>query len=234
MSNSNLYSSPVFDYPLISVSDLTFAYGERHVLNIPDWQLMHGESIFISGESGSGKTTLISLLAGLLKPTSGNISINANDITTMRPNELNKFRANHVGLISQQFNLIPYLSVIDNILLANSFSDHTKKDVRREALQLLGQLELKKEIADQKASQLSVGQQQRVAIVRALINRPLLLLADEPTSALDADNKQSFMTLLKEMTHEINLSLVFISHDASLAPFFSRSMALTELQSHAD
>ena len=233
MSTSNLYSLSSFEYPLISISDLKFGYTEDNVIHIPNWELTHGESIFVTGDSGSGKTTLISLLAGLLKPTSGKIEINAHDLTNMRPKEVNRFRANNVGLISQQFNLIPYLSVIDNILLAHSFSEQRKADIKDEALQMLNQLQLQSDIAERKAYELSVGQQQRVAIVRALINRPILLLADEPTSALDSNAKEKFMGLLKEITQKINLSLVFISHDKSLAPFFAEAITLTQLQANA-
>ena len=233
MSHSNLYSLPSFDYPIISIKDLQFGYSSEPVISIQQWELKHGESVFISGVSGSGKTTFVSLLAGLLKPNKGHIVINAKDLTTMKARAINRFRANHMGLISQQFNLIPYLSVMDNIVLAHSFSEKKKTDIQSDALKLLKKLELHEGIADQKALSLSVGQQQRVAIVRALINRPILLIADEPTSALDPVAKAKFMDLLREITQEINLSLIMISHDESLSPFFNNVVSLTELQSHA-
>ncbi|WP_395375711.1 ABC transporter ATP-binding protein [Marinicella sp. W31] len=233
MSNPNLYSLPSLRYPIVTLQNLKFSYNGRNILSIPHWELMHGESIFISGESGSGKTTLVSILSGLIRPDKGIIEINTRDISVMRPKELNTFRANNIGLISQQFNLIPYLKVIDNILLAHYFSKNKKAEIKTEAITLMDKLHLKEEVAEQKAFELSVGQQQRVAIVRALINRPSLLIADEPTSALDSFAKNRFIDMLNEIMDQINLSLILISHDESLKTHFNRTTTLSKLQSNA-
>lgn len=215
----------------LKVEELEFSYvANKQILNITDWQLMAGESVFLLGPSGCGKSTFLNLLSGLLKPTSGRITINDTEVSSISASQRDKFRAQNIGVVLQQFNLVPYLSVLDNIKLASHFSAKNKiREVEKQATELLIQLQLPKEVLHSKASELSVGQQQRVAIARALINEPKLIIVDEPTSALDADATDAFMQLLLKMTKALSASLLFVSHDKSLSQHFDRIESLPEL-----
>lgn len=215
---------------MVSVKDLKFSYNEQNkVLQVPHWEVSKGDMVFLAGKSGSGKSTFIHLLSGLLEPDQGSIIINNTHLEQLKPAARNRFRANHIGLISQQFNLIPYLSVLENIELAQSFQqDHTNK-LMHEVSTLMEQLELDDAIIHQRADELSVGQQQRVAIIRAIINQPELVLADEPTSALDQDAKASFIQVLRQVVSEHNMTLLFISHDQTLRSHFSTNLNLDEI-----
>lgn len=148
----------------------------------------------------------------------------------MSERQKDKFRANHIGLVFQQFNLIHYLSALDNIRLAKHFANapFRKKDDSR-AKELLHTLGIKDALHNQPASALSTGQQQRVAIARSLINIPELLIVDEPTSALDSQSRDAFMTLLMETVTQHNITLIFVSHDQSLTQYFSRTVALQDI-----
>lgn len=184
--------------------------------------MKEGEKIFISGPSGCGKSTFLSLLAGLLPVQQGKILIQETPIHTLSQSTLDKFRAQHLGVIYQGYNLIPYLSVLDNILLASRFSGLTEEEAKSRANRLLSKLQMI-DLTHKPAEQLSAGQQQRVSIVRALIHSPALILADEPTSALDDENKNSFTEALLEVVSEEKSGLLFVSHDQSLMSHFDRS-----------
>ncbi len=217
---------------IIKIDQLKFSYDEKQtksVVNIPRWDIQKEETVFLSGSSGSGKSTLMHLISGLLKPTLGAICIDEITINQLSSRKMNAFRAEHIGLISQQFNLIPYLSVLDNIKLAHSFNPKRIDHLESKVTSLLQQLHLSKDIINSKASELSVGQQQRVAIARALINSPKLLLADEPTSALDKKAKFSFIQTLNAVVQNNQMTLIFISHDTSLSQYFSKTIYMDEL-----
>ncbi|WP_116366982.1 ABC transporter ATP-binding protein [Parahaliea mediterranea] len=214
---------------IASINNLRFHYAgtDEPLLDIPRWSLAGGEQIFLHGHSGTGKSTLLNLLAGMLLPDTGTIDILGKRISTLSARQRDKWRARHIGVVFQQFNLIPYLSPIDNIRLASHFGG--KADATARAQQLLGSLGIQTVLFQRPAAQLSIGQQQRVAIARALINRPELLLADEPTSALDRTNRDAFLSLLLEQVAHNHTALIFVSHDLNLAKRFSRVEALADL-----
>lgn len=199
------------------------------VLCVPTWRVEPNERIFLQGDSGSGKSTLLGLLAGLRQPTSGDVTVLGTPISTLSGRKRDAFRAKNIGVVFQQFNLIPFLSVLDNILLAAEFAQVSSSAVRARGLELLERVNLDPALSLRKASQLSIGQQQRVAIVRALINSPALLLVDEPTSALDQANKESFLTLLHEVLDDANCAMIFVSHDPSIGELFEQRVAMGAL-----
>lgn len=210
----------------LEISNLMFAYPDQPelpVIDIEYWAVNHGESIFIHGPSGSGKSTLLNLLGGMLLPQKGSVSVAGHRLDAMSDSKRNQFRANHIGFVFQQFNLIPYLTPLENIELAQRFGKaKSSNQSLNEAQNLLTNLSLKPDVWHQASGKLSVGEQQRVAIARALINKPSLLIADEPTSSLDEQNKQGFISLLTSIAAQQNLTLIFVSHDQSLAQYFDR------------
>ena len=217
--------------PALSISDLAFQFDAETgpILRIKSWQVDRGKQVFLQGASGSGKSSLLTLLAGLQVPTMGEVRVLGTTISNLSNHERDRFRALNIGVVFQQFNLIPYLSVMDNILLAAKFGETEGSSVRQRATELLSRVNLKAELFERKSVDLSVGQQQRVAIVRALINYPALLLVDEPTSALDKANRDSFLTLLLEVLAENNCAMVFVSHDSDIGKHFSNRIELSEL-----
>ena len=221
------------DAPAISITDLQFRFktASRPVLSISSWRVERDEQVFLHGESGAGKSTLLALLAGLQVSEPGSVSIMGTDLALLSARRRDRFRALHIGVVFQQFNLIPYLSVIDNVLLAAQFGDRGAPALRRRADELLEAVNLPTSLRDRPAAQLSIGQQQRVAIVRALINTPDLLLIDEPTSALDPANRDAFLDLLFEVVHQNRCAMVFVSHDPTIAERFAHRTALADLNS---
>lgn len=217
--------------PAYSLRDLVFGWGpgEPPVLDIAHLEIARGEKVFLYGPSGSGKTTLLNLLTGIIRPQQGLIQVLGHKFTAMPQRQRDKFRARHIGVIFQQFNLIPYLSLLDNLLLAAHFAGIPKAVRSDRAQQLLSELGLAKELYSSPAHQLSVGQQQRGAVARALIIQPKIIIADEPTSALDSDSRDRFVELLLHSADAVNASVLFVSHDKSLQPWFSRSLDIREL-----
>lgn len=213
----------------ISVHDLKFQYSKSDTaLCCHHWSVQAASQIFLYGDSGSGKSTLLNLLSGILKPTSGAIELAGVDISALSANKLDRFRAQNIGVVFQQFNLIPYLNVIQNVQLAEYFAKRTPSNPK--ALEpMLDSLNLATSILNQKVSNLSVGQKQRVAIMRALINSPKLLLVDEPTSALDASARDGFMQLLLSITEAKQTTLIFVSHDTALRQHFTKHIAVTDI-----
>ena len=193
-----------------------------------------GEFIAFMGPSGSGKTTLLNLLGGLDLPTSGDITIDGDDIPRMSRRKLAAWRSQHVGFIFQMFNLIPYMTVVENVTLPCLFSDRRRQKVRRnsggledEALRLLEHLDIAEpDLLKRPVTELSVGQQQRVAAARALMGSPEILIADEPTSSLDEAHRQAFIRLLFDECRLNKTTLIFVSHDTSLSTLFDRSVRL--------
>lgn len=194
-----------------------------------------GRSVFLHGPSGSGKSTLLGLLAGVLLPGAGRIRLLGTDWASLSGARRDAFRADHVGYIFQQFNLLPYLSVLDNVLLPCRFSRLRRQraeaaaSARAGAEALLQRVGLGTALWTRPAAQLSVGQQQRVAAARALIGQPELVIADEPTSALDAALRDSFMALLLQQCRDAGSTLVFVSHDERLAAQFDETLALAQI-----
>ena len=213
----------------ISLSNIEFHWSKSApaTLRIDKWAVKTGQSAFIYGRSGSGKSTLLNIIAGILEPQHGTITILGQDISRLKPVQRDKFRGRHMGIIFQQFNLIPYLSVLENIQLSQVFSSaaNTQQDIK----QLISQLGLDTSLLERKANQLSVGQQQRVAVARALFHQPEIIIADEPTSALDAETRDEFITLLLEHSKVNNTTVLFVSHDKSLAQYFDTTINLQTL-----
>lgn len=210
----------------IQIQNLKFSYGTTEILNIPQFSIGEGEIVFLNGPSGSGKSTLLELIAGVLQSQSGSLNVCGQNLSEMSSAELDHFRAQNVGYIFQSFNLIPYLSVLENIQLPFLFQ---KTEVNQKDLQeLIKNLGLVKFI-DREVSQLSVGQQQRVAVARALIKKPKLILADEPTSALDYNHRENFLKILFNLCRAQKTSVLFVSHDLTMAQIFDRTVSLSEI-----
>lgn len=223
--------------PLIELHNLRFSWPQQALLlDIAEFSLQPQQRLFLKGPSGSGKTTLLSLLGGVQLPQSGSIKLLGQDLSTLSASARDRFRVDHSGFIFQQFNLLPFLSVLHNVLLPCQFSKlRQRRAITRHgsiddaAQALLLQLGLEDTLHKKLAGELSIGQQQRVAAARALIGQPELVIADEPTSALDADSREAFLQLLFSECAAANASLLFVSHDQSLAPLFDRSLDLTEI-----
>jgi putative ABC transport system ATP-binding protein len=223
--------------PIIEARDIEFAWraGEPLVLAITEFVVPRDQHLFLKGPSGSGKSTLLSLLGGVATAGQGAVRVLGQDLVTLSATRRDRFRADHVGFLFQLFNLVPYLSVLDNVLLPLRFSARRRERAgersgpRAEAERLIAHLGLGPELLARKATELSVGQQQRVAAARALIGRPELVIADEPTSALDADTRALFIDLLRRECREQGSALVFVSHDAALEPLFDRSVSLPDI-----
>lgn len=223
---------------LLELDNLGFAWpGQAELLDIPAFALARGETLFLKGPSGSGKTTLLGLLGGVQRPQRGSVKLLGEDITQMKSARRDHFRVDHTGYIFQQFNLLPFLSVRENVELPCHFSRSRSEratlrhgSVARAAETLLRHLGLgDATLIERRADSLSIGQQQRVAAARALIGQPELVIADEPTSALDSDAREAFLQLLFAECREAGASLLFVSHDQSLAPLFDRSVSLADL-----
>lgn len=228
---------------IVRMDDVQFAWSESAtpVLQIPQFNMRKGERVFLQGPSGSGKTTLLSLIAAVLVPQSGTIVIDGVPLDTLQRGQRDRFRADKIGLVFQQFNLLPFLSVRENIQLPCRFSTHRRQRASQKGLSLNDETDrllqamhlTPSEVTDKAATQLSVGQQQRVAVARALIGQPPLVIADEPTSALDSETRQAFLELLFAEVSSSNCSLLFVSHDASLADAFDRHLDLRTINTAA-
>jgi putative ABC transport system ATP-binding protein len=224
---------------VIEISNLSFAWKKQAqpVLDIPSLQINRGERVFLRGPSGSGKSTLLNLLAGVTLPQSGVLKVLGQDMNALGSAQRDHFRAHHIGFIFQMFNLIPYLSVVENVILPCRFSDKRRHKVlaqadsmEAEAIRLLDHLDMAHdEVLHSPVNELSVGQQQRVAAARALIGAPELVIADEPTSSLDADRRAAFIQLLFRECDNASSTLIFVSHDNSLEGPFQRTIEFHEL-----
>ena len=224
---------PWGDAMLMSCRDLRFGWGKTDVIAMSRFEVARGERVFVCGPSGSGKSTLLSLLAGIAVPREGHIRIEDTVLSSLPSSARDQFRADHMGYIFQQFNLLPYLGVLDNVLLSCAFSSQREQRAggpiaaRLEGLRLLAALGLDDAaVRARRVTQLSVGQQQRVAAARALIGSPALIIADEATSALDTDARDAFLRLLLSECERGSSSLVFVSHDLALARHFDRVVRL--------
>jgi putative ABC transport system ATP-binding protein len=217
----------------INLSNIRFSYPEQSnslLLDIPSWSLSAGEHTLIYGSSGSGKSTLLNILNGLLSVNSGHVKVLGQHLNKMTSRQRDNFRANNIGYIFQQFNLIPYLNAVDNIQLASYFSKSiSKRSLDEEIKALLNTLNMPEKDWNKPVRTLSIGQQQRIAIARALINKPTFLIADEPTSSLDQENRDSFMALLMSIVEENDITLLFVSHDMSLSHYFTRVESLNDI-----
>jgi putative ABC transport system ATP-binding protein len=221
----------------IDLSGVEFAWpGKPRLLSIAAFSVASGERVFLRGPSGSGKSTLLGLLGGVLTAQRGSVKILGTDFGTLSASDRDRFRGEHIGFIFQMFNLIPYLTVRENVMLPARFSPARAarvpegRSLANEAARLLDALGLgAAELLDRPVTELSIGQQQRVAAARALLGRPELIVADEPTSSLDFDARESFLRLLMQECGAQGSTLIFVSHDTSLGSLFDRNVSLADL-----
>ncbi len=229
---------PSVGTPAVELEHVRFAYRTgRDVIAIDHLVIDRGETVFLHGPSGSGKTTLLGMLAGVLRASSGQVRVLGTDFSTISSGQRDAFRARHLGYVFQMFNLIPYLPVRENILLPVRLDKHRLDRLGAVSLDvavrdIARQLDID-DLLDSPIAELSVGQQQRVAAARALIGAPEVIIADEPTSALDTDRREQFLQLLFASCKAAGATLVFVSHDHTLMPLFSRTVKLGDINTAA-
>jgi putative ABC transport system ATP-binding protein len=222
----------------IALKNLEFSYTPgRPILRIPLLDISSGSRVFLHGPSGSGKTTLLSLISGILTPQQGAIYVLGHDLLGLSPSARDTLRGREMGYIFQGFNLIPYLTVRENIALpCNLHAQRSKRitasTLKEEVRRIATRLDIHTKL-DAPVTRLSTGQQQRVAIARAIIGSPALVIADEPTSSLDTDRRDAFLDLLSEVIVEVQATLLFVSHDRSLAPHFDQALSLPSINEAA-
>ena len=227
------------DEAIIDLNNVCFRWKNfgSMLLDLPEFRMKQHEHVFLQGPSGSGKSTLLALVGGILISESGSLKVLGQEIRDLSRSGRDAFRVDHIGFIFQLFNLLPYLSIEENVMLPLSFSSirarragRTKLDRLNEARRLLKALALEEQQAEKSpVIELSVGQQQRVAAARALIGSPELIIADEPTSALDADLRHSFLELLFEECKKAGSTLIFVGHDSTMNDFLNRKTSMDEL-----
>ena len=230
------------DQVILDIKNVRFRWKNSGslLLNLPEFKIEKHEHVFLQGPSGSGKSTLLGLVGGILVSESGTLKVLGQDIQNLSRSGRDSFRVDHIGFIFQLFNLLPYLSIEENVMLPLSFSSirakragRTKIDQFKEAKRLLKSLALEEQLANKSpVTELSVGQQQRVAAARALIGNPELIVADEPTSALDSDLRHSFLDLLFGECKKAGSTLLFVSHDSTLSDLFSRKISMDEINNN--
>ena len=222
------------DAEILKLTDVHYAWPGRSgfSLSLPSFSLMRGETVLLLGESGSGKSTLLSLICGTILPQTGSVVVSDTDLSSLSGGGRDQFRAENIGVIFQQFNLLPFATVADNILLPLRFAPERRKQIKdglNEATSLCASLGLPDDIMTQRAETLSVGQQQRVAVARALIGAPPLIIADEPTSSLDETTRDAFLELLFGQIRTRASSLLMVSHDPRLGDYFDKVIRLDEV-----
>jgi len=218
---------------LISVENLNYSLGNntKFSLKINKFILKKSDSFLIYGDSGAGKSTFLNLLSGTLRPQEGAINILGKNIVDSSSAVKDKIRGDHFGIVFQTFNLLPYITVKNNILLGKAYSNRKQLLSSNDEVKILmDKLSLNyKDFVDRKAYELSIGQQQRVAVARALIGKPEIIIADEPTSALDQDNQKEFINLLFKSLDENEQGLIMVSHDKKLSNKFKIVKNITEI-----
>ena len=208
---------------MISTKNITFSYNKDQTFIMPDLFCQAGNTILVTGNSGKGKTTYLHILAGLLKPNSGEIVIDNKEITHLKGSKADKFRGKNIGVVFQKSHFIASLSVLENLEMASWLATGKKHKVR--AKELLQKLDIAEQ-AHKLPSQLSVGQQQRVSIARALMNEPKVLLADEPTSSLDDKNADNVIELLENLSKEYKTALIIVTHDSRIKQKFTNQITM--------
>lgn len=218
---------------LISVENLNYSLGDntKFSLKINKFILKKSDSFLIYGDSGLGKSTFLNLLSGTLRPQEGTINILGTNIVDSSSAVKDKIRGDHFGIVFQTFNLLPYITVKNNILLGKAYSNRKQLLSSNDEVKILmDKLSLNyKDLVDRKAYELSIGQQQRVAVARALIGKPEIIIADEPTSALDQDNQKEFINLLFKSLDENEQGLIMVSHNKKLSKKFKIVKNITEI-----
>ncbi|MEA5557579.1 ABC transporter ATP-binding protein [Nodularia spumigena] len=220
---------PTQETPALEITDLSFTYpgASEPIVRINDLALAKGEQMLLAGGSGRGKSTLLQLIAGLIEPSQGHIHVDGIEISTLSAAKRDLYRGQKIGMIFQTFNLLSGFSALENVMAALKFGRHPKRKHRDRALELLTSLGIER--VNAVPDQLSVGQQQRVAVARALACEPVLVLADEPTASLDPDNANAAMNLIQEACRARSAALLCTSHDPRTAARFERRASLDEL-----
>lgn len=219
--------------PAVRLKDVRFSYVKGvEVLDIPSFEVTAGEKVFLFGPSGSGKTTLLGVMAGVLAGYTGTVEVLGRNLASLSGSKRDAFRGSHLGYIFQLFNLIPYLSVVENITLPCRLYAERRARLKGVSLEEAAHVVAKRlgidPLLSRRVTDLSVGQQQRVAAARALLGDPELIIADEPTSSLDYDHRERFLELLFESCKAAGSTLLFVSHDRSLMDLFDRRLSLPE------
>ena len=209
---------------MISTSNLQFQYNTSTRFTYPDLQCAAGETLLITGRSGSGKTTLLHLLCGILKPAAGGVHINGTNIAALSPKATDRFRGANIGIVYQKAHFLHALSVLDNIKLAPFFG---QKKVDEQLISHVAERLNISHLLHRKPAQLSIGEQQRAGIARAVVNQPPLIIADEPTSALDDDNCREVFALLTQQAAAYRAALVIVTHDGRLKQLIPNQVSLT-------
>ena len=216
------------------MKDVRFRWPGRSsfAISVPNLLVQEGEAVLLLGESGSGKSTLLSLICGTILADSGKVTVSDTNLANLPGGKRDRFRAETIGVIFQQFNLLPFGSVLDNIMLPLRFAPERRarcSDARMKSVELCRALGLPDGIETAKAASLSVGQQQRVAVARALIGSPPILIADEPTSSLDETSQASFLDLMFDQVRAQGSTLLMVSHDPRLAARFDRTVQMSDI-----
>lgn len=212
----------------IELKGISHSYNSKEYL-LKDFNLSiaKGEIVAIIGASGSGKSTLLNIVGGIINPNKGEVLLNGVNINTLKAKEIETFKLLNLGYIFQSFNLIPFLNVMDNILLPVTLLNKNSAEYRKEAIALLKELNLEHKI-NSDILELSGGEQQRVAIARSLILKPCIILADEPTGSLDRDNSTNFMKLLKEISSKRGVSIMLVTHDIKVTEYANRVIDISK------
>ena len=208
---------------MISTKNITFSYNKDQNFIMPDLFCQAGSTILVTGNSGKGKTTYLHILAGMLQPNSGEIFIDNTNFTNLKGSKADKFRGKNIGVVFQKSHFIASLSVLENLEMASWLA--TGKKHTKRAKELLNKLDILEQ-AHKQPSQLSVGQQQRVSIARALMNEPKVLLADEPTSSLDDKNADNVIELLESLSKEYKAALIIVTHDSRIKAKFTNQITM--------
>lgn len=212
---------------MIKISNITKSFGDLQVLKGIDLHIEKGEVVSIVGPSGAGKTTLLQIIGTLDNPDGGSIEIDGVDICKLNQTELARFRNQHIGFVFQFHQLLPEFTALENVMIPGHIAGRSKKEVRQQALSFLEMLGLK-ERASHKPNELSGGEKQRVAVARALINKPSVILADEPSGSLDTKNKTELHQIFFDLRDKLNQTFVIVTHDEGLASLTDRTIHLSD------
>ncbi|MBQ0141345.1 MAG: ABC transporter ATP-binding protein [Prevotellaceae bacterium] len=212
---------------MIQINNITKSFGELHVLKGIDLHIEKGEIVSIVGPSGAGKTTLLQIIGTLDNPNGGEIIIDGIDVCKLKQNELAKFRNKHLGFVFQFHQLLPEFTALENVMIPGLIAGRPKNEVKEQALSILEMLGLGQR-ASHKPNELSGGEKQRVAVARALINKPSVILADEPSGSLDTKNKQELHQLFFDLRDKLGQTFVIVTHDEELASLTDRTIHLKD------
>lgn len=212
---------------MIEIKNLTKSFGNLQVLKGVNLSISRGEVTSIVGASGAGKTTLLQLVGALDKPSSGTISFDGKELSGMSSKQLAAFRNKHIGFVFQFHQLLPEFTALENIIIPAMIAGRSRSDAEKDAMELLALMGLK-ERATHKPSELSGGENQRVAVARALINRPSLVLADEPSGSLDSHNKEELHKLFFELRDKFGQTFLIVTHDEKLASLTDRTIRMVD------